>query len=77
MEARDESKREVRRLREGEEAIENGLFHMIRLANANTKLKGVFLVHGEESQCYALSEGLRDLGITNVIAPQPGERIDI
>jgi len=40
-------------------------------------LKGVFLVHGEESQMYALTDSLKENGIDNVRAPEPGESVEI
>lgn len=40
-------------------------------------LKGVFVVHGEEEQSQALADGIKDLGIQNVIVPDLGEEVTI
>ena len=45
--------------------------------NAKDSLKGVFVVHGEEEQSEALAEGIKDLGIQNVIVPDLGEEVNI
>ncbi len=38
-------------------------------------LKGVFLVHGETDAAEALAEGMRDLGIKNVVVPTLGQQV--
>ncbi len=40
-------------------------------------LKGVFVVHGEEEQSQALAEGIKDLGIQNVVVPNLGQEVII
>jgi metallo-beta-lactamase family protein len=40
-------------------------------------LKGVFVVHGEEEQSQALADGIRDLGIQNVLVPDLGQEVTI
>jgi metallo-beta-lactamase family protein len=40
-------------------------------------LRGVFVVHGEEKQSQALSNGIKDLGIKNVIVPDLGQEVTI
>jgi metallo-beta-lactamase family protein len=40
-------------------------------------LKGVFIVHGEEEQSQALADGIKDLGIQNVIVPDLGQEVTI
>jgi len=40
-------------------------------------LKGVFVVHGEEEQSQALADGIKDLGIQNVIVPDLGQEVTI
>jgi len=45
--------------------------------NAKDSLKGVFVVHGEEEQSEALAEGIKDLGIQNVMVPDLGEEVSI
>jgi metallo-beta-lactamase family protein len=40
-------------------------------------LKGVFVVHGEEEQSQALADGIKELGIQNVIVPDLGQEVTI
>jgi metallo-beta-lactamase family protein len=40
-------------------------------------LEGVFIVHGEEEQSRALAEGIKGLGIQNVIIPGHGEEVQV
>jgi metallo-beta-lactamase family protein len=40
-------------------------------------LEGVFIVHGEEEQSRALAEGIKGLGIQNVIIPDHGEEVQV
>jgi metallo-beta-lactamase family protein len=40
-------------------------------------LRGVFVVHGEEEQSQALANGIKNLGIQNVIVPDLGEEVTI
>ena len=47
------------------------------VTGANQRLKGVFLVHGEERRTKAAADGMRKLGIKNVRAPRLGEQIEI
>ena len=47
------------------------------IVKAQHKPQGVFIVHGEKSQTYALAEGLKENNIENVIAPEPGEVFEI
>ncbi len=47
------------------------------VTKANDKLQGVFLVHGEESQIFELATALKEKGILNVRAPEPGEIVEI
>lgn len=47
------------------------------IAHAAEKLKGVFVVHGEEGQSRALAEGIRDLGVPQTIVPHRGDRLAI
>jgi metallo-beta-lactamase family protein len=44
---------------------------------ANQKLKGVFLVHGEQSQINEFQNGLKGQGIENVHIPSPGEIVEL
>ncbi len=37
------------------------------------RLKGAFVVHGEEASSLALAEGLRDLGVARTVVPKAGE----
>ena len=41
------------------------------------RLQGVFVVHGEEEQSKALAEGLRGIGVANVVVPQAGQTVEI
>jgi metallo-beta-lactamase family protein len=45
--------------------------------NTKNTLEGVFVVHGEEEQSQALAEGIRDLGIQNVLVPDLGEEVTL
>ncbi len=45
--------------------------------NTKESLEGVFVVHGEEEQSEALAEGIRDLGIRNVLVPDLGEEVSL
>ncbi len=45
--------------------------------NTKDSLKGVFVVHGEEEQSEALAEGIKDLGIRNVMVPDLGEEVSV
>jgi metallo-beta-lactamase family protein len=40
-------------------------------------LKGVFVVHGEEEQSQALADGIKSIGIQNVIVPDLGQEVTI
>lgn len=43
--------------------------------HAKDSLKGVFVVHGEETQSEALAEAVRDLGVRDVLVPDPGQEV--
>jgi metallo-beta-lactamase family protein len=45
--------------------------------NTRDSLRGVFVVHGEEEQSEALAEGIRDLGVQNVLVPDLGQEVDL
>jgi len=45
--------------------------------NTKDSLEGVFVVHGEEEQSRALADGIKDLGIQNVLVPDLGEEASI
>lgn len=45
--------------------------------NTKESLEAVFVVHGEEQQSNALAAGIQELGIRNVVVPDPGEEIMI
>ncbi len=45
--------------------------------NTKDTLQGVFIVHGEEEQSRALAEGIKGLGIQNVIIPALGDEVQI
>lgn len=45
--------------------------------NTKESLRGVFVVHGEEEQSEALAEGIRDLGVRNVLVPDRGEEASL
>ena len=45
--------------------------------HTKNSLKGVFVVHGEEEQSQALANGIKDLGIQNVMVPDLGEEVTI
>ncbi len=41
------------------------------------RMKGIFCVHGDEDQTYALVEGIKELGFRQVFAPIAGEEFDL
>jgi len=41
--------------------------------SASARLKGIFIVHGDEDQSLALREHLHDAGFENAYVPQPGD----
>lgn len=45
--------------------------------NTKDTLQGVFVVHGEEEQSLALAEGIKGLGIQNVIVPSLGDEVQL
>jgi len=45
--------------------------------HTKNSLKGVFVLHGEEEQSQALADGIKDLGIQDVIVPDPGQEVTI
>lgn len=45
--------------------------------HTKNSLKGVFVVHGEEEQSQALADGIKDLGIQDVIVPDLGQEVTI
>jgi len=47
------------------------------IGQAKGYLKKVFVVHGEESQSLALADGIRALGVPEVMVPEPGEQVVI
>jgi len=40
-------------------------------------LKKIFLVHGEEKQCYILAESLKNDGFSDVTVPSKGDVVEI
>ncbi|MFC2015986.1 MBL fold metallo-hydrolase RNA specificity domain-containing protein [Chloroflexota bacterium] len=42
-----------------------------------SRLKTVFVVHGEEASSLALADGIRSLGVGQAVVPHPGETIEI
>jgi metallo-beta-lactamase family protein len=45
------------------------------VSNTKESLKAVFVVHGEEEQSQALAEGIRDLGIKEVLVPDLDQEV--
>ena len=45
--------------------------------NTKGSLQGVFVVHGEEEQSQALADGIKDLGVQNVLVPDLGEEVTV
>lgn len=41
------------------------------------RLKGAFVIHGEEVSSLALAEGLRDLGVARPVVPRAGEEFEL
>jgi len=56
-------------------ADRNGLLEYVK--NTKDSLKAVFVVHGEEEQSEALAEGIRDLGVKEVLVPDLGQEVTI
>jgi metallo-beta-lactamase family protein len=53
-------------------ADRTGLLDYVRQVGPG-RLKAAYVVHGEEPSSLALAEGLRDLGVAQVVVPRPGE----
>jgi metallo-beta-lactamase family protein len=47
------------------------------VGNTKESLKAVFVVHGEEEQSNALAEGIRDMGIKEVLVPDLGQEVTL
>lgn len=47
------------------------------LQSANGRLKGVFIVHGEEGASLALAEAIRNQGVPGVLVPEPGQTVEL
>ena len=47
------------------------------VSHTKNSLKGVFVVHGEEEQSQALADGIKDLGIQNVMVPNLGQEVTL
>jgi metallo-beta-lactamase family protein len=45
--------------------------------NTKDSLEGVFVVHGEEKQSQALAEGIKELGIRDVLVPDLGQEVEV
>jgi metallo-beta-lactamase family protein len=45
--------------------------------NTKDSLEGVFVVHGEEEQSLALADGIKDMGVKNVLVPDLGEEVSL
>ena len=41
-----------------------------------SRLKIVFVIHGEETSSLALAEGIRDLGVDHTVVPSPGDKFE-
>jgi metallo-beta-lactamase family protein len=41
------------------------------------RLKGVYVVHGEEGPARALAQGIQELGVRNVLVPERGETVSL
>ncbi|MCK4428695.1 MAG: MBL fold metallo-hydrolase [candidate division Zixibacteria bacterium] len=71
------------RLRAGVEAIDAFSAHADRdelleyVNHTKNSLKGVFVVHGEEKQSQALADGIKNLGIQDVMVPDLGQEVTI
>ncbi len=57
-------------------ADRDGLQDYVRQLGAE-RLKGVFVVHGEEPASLAAASSFRDIGAQNTVVPQPGEEIQL
>jgi metallo-beta-lactamase family protein len=57
-------------------ADRTGLIEYVRQVGAG-RLKAAYVVHGEEPSSLALAEGLRDLGVAQVVVPRPGETVNL
>ena len=45
--------------------------------SAKTNLKSVFVVHGEDKSAFALAEGIRALGVPEVLVPKVGDSVPL
>jgi len=57
-------------------ADRNGLLDYVRQLGPG-RLKGVFVVHGEEASSLALAEGISDLGVARTVVPRPAEKFEL
>ena len=44
---------------------------------ADSNLKGVFVIHGEEEESLALADGISKLGVPNIFVPHHGETLSV
>jgi metallo-beta-lactamase family protein len=58
-------------------ADRNELLAYVRLLMDDQRLKQVFSVHGDLEACQALTEGIRALGMDNVLIPQRMQVVEI
>ena len=57
-------------------ADRDGLQDYVRQVGVE-RLKGIFIVHGEDSASLAAASSFRDIGAQNTVVPQPGEEIQL
>lgn len=58
-------------------ADHNELLSYVGRVIANGRLRRVFCVHGDLDACQALADGIRGLGVQDVLVPQPGQQVEL
>jgi metallo-beta-lactamase family protein len=58
-------------------ADHNELLNYVSRVMANGRLRRVFCVHGDLDACQAMAEGIRGLGVQDVLVPQPGQQVEL
>jgi metallo-beta-lactamase family protein len=58
-------------------ADHNELLSYVSRVIGNGRLRRVFCVHGDLDACQAMAEGIRGLGVQDVLVPQPGQQVEL
>jgi metallo-beta-lactamase family protein len=58
-------------------ADRNELLNYLQKVAGASRMKRVFCVHGDPEACQALAEGIRNLGIPDVLVPETGQEVEL